>query len=62
MNRLLSRLRAFAADRNGGTVIEYGLITALIVIGLIVAVTSMGNSSKAMYDNLDSKWDAATGD
>ena len=56
-----SSLYLFVRAKRGATAIEYGLIAVLIVIGLIVAVTAVGNSSKAMYNDLDSQWDAAAG-
>ncbi|MGV8955871.1 MAG: Flp family type IVb pilin, partial [Cypionkella sp.] len=34
----------FAQDESGATAIEYGLIAALISVGIIVAVTALGNS------------------
>lgn len=54
-------LKTFWTNRHGGTVIEYAMIAALITLGLIVAITSIGNSTKAMYENLDSHWDDAAG-
>tara|TARA_Y100000052_G_scaffold13882_1_gene13439 strand:- start:97925 stop:98116 length:192 start_codon:yes stop_codon:yes gene_type:complete len=54
--RLFSR---FLKDKSGGNVIEYSMIAALVVIGLLAAMNAIGNSTKSMYDNLDEKWDAA---
>ncbi len=36
----------FAGDESGVTVIEYGLIAALVVIGIISAVSSIGTTLK----------------
>ena len=58
---LRPRLRAFIRDESGATSIEYGLIAALITIGLVAAFSSFGQSSQQMYENLDAKWDAASG-
>lgn len=55
----LSRLRSFYKDVSGGQVIEYAMIAALIVVGLLVALNSIGTSTKAMYENLDAHWDDA---
>ncbi len=52
-------IRRFASDRRGGTVIEYALIISLITFGLIAAIISIGNSTRAMYENLDAHWDDA---
>ena len=51
----------FWACRSGGQIIEYSMICALIVVGLLVAMNSIGDSTKSMYENLDEKWDAASG-
>lgn len=58
---LMSSLRAFIKNKDGGHVIEYAMIAALIVVGLLVAINSIGESTKAMYENLDSHWDDAAG-
>ncbi len=54
-------LLSFWRNQCGGTAIEYGLIAALIVVGLLVALNSIGKSTQSMYENLDSEWDAAQG-
>ena len=56
-----SLLRKLIGDERGATSIEYGLIAALITIGLVAAFTSLGQSSQDMYENLDAKWDEASG-
>lgn len=51
MSNFISAVKAFAADENGVTAIEYGLIAALV--GLVVAggATILGNDiSKAFTD------------
>lgn len=57
----VSRLRKLHKDKSGGQVIEYAMIAALIVVGLLVALNSIGESTKAMYENLDDHWDDAAG-
>ncbi|MBI1251690.1 MAG: Flp family type IVb pilin [Alphaproteobacteria bacterium] len=39
----------FINDRDGHTAIEYGMIAALICIGIIAALTSMGSSVEHMF-------------
>ena len=34
----------FINDENGATAIEYGLIAALVAVGLIVALSVLGNN------------------
>ncbi|MFC6198923.1 Flp family type IVb pilin [Ponticaulis profundi] len=57
----MSFLQNFWLNTRGGQVVEYALIGGLIVILLLSALNAIGSSTKAMYDNLDSKWDAASG-
>ncbi len=42
-------IKAFAMDRSGATAIEYGLIAALIAVGIIGAATTMGNVISAKF-------------
>ncbi len=46
MKTLLSR---FAQDQSGATAIEYGLIAALIAVGIIAAVTTVGGNLKTTF-------------
>ena len=39
----------FIADEDGATAIEYGLITALIAVGLIVAFMAFGESLLGLF-------------
>lgn len=43
---------ALLRNRDGGTAIEYAMIAALIAIGLITSLTSMGLSVEQMYADL----------
>jgi Flp pilus assembly protein, pilin Flp len=54
-------MKSIWRNREGGQTVEYALIAALIVVGLLTALNAIGTSTKAMYDNLDSKWDEAGG-
>jgi pilus assembly protein Flp/PilA len=45
-------LQRFAADDAGATAIEYGLIAALISIGVIAASRSMGSQISATFNTL----------
>ena len=37
-------VKSFAADQSGATAIEYGLIAAMIAMGIVAAAGSVGNS------------------
>jgi len=42
----------FAQDESGATAIEYGLIAALISVGIIVAVSTLGNNLGATFNKI----------
>lgn len=46
---MISMLKKFAADQNGATAIEYGLIAALIAVVIIGALTTVGTSLNANF-------------
>ncbi len=50
--RKLCRLRS---DKRGATVIEYGLIAALIIIAIMGALRSLGGGSNGMWGKLDNQ-------
>jgi len=44
-------IKAFIRDERGATVIEYGLIAALISIALIASTAVFGDSLQALFNN-----------
>lgn len=46
-------LRTFAADEQGATAIEYGLIAAIIGVGGIASLQSLKNSLNAMFGQVN---------
>ncbi len=42
-------------DRRGATAIEYGLILAFVVIGMIVGLTALGGATSGMWNNVSDK-------
>lgn len=40
----------FAQDESGATAIEYGLIAALISVGIILAATALGDSLAGIFN------------
>lgn len=55
-------LAQFAKDESGATAIEYGLIAALIAVGIIVAATFLGGSLSTLFNKIGTKMsNAATG-
>ena len=50
--RLMKALSNVREDEDGVTAIEYGLIAALIAIVIIVAVTAVGTSLTAVFQEI----------
>jgi len=46
-------LRRFAADRRAATAIEYGLITGLVALGAIMAISQFGGSVDGMFNRVE---------
>ena len=55
MNAIRKTLRKLCADRRGATAIEYGLIVALIALGMMGGLSVLGDSSDGMWGNLSTK-------
>ncbi len=45
----------FAKDESGATAIEYGLIAALISVGIIVAVSTLGGTLQGVFERIDTE-------
>jgi pilus assembly protein Flp/PilA len=52
MNKMVSAVKAFVADENGVTAIEYGLIAALVGVAIVTAVTALGGSLKTTFNDI----------
>ncbi|HEY4126007.1 MAG TPA: Flp family type IVb pilin [Rhizomicrobium sp.] len=44
-----SHLKAFAANESGATAIEYALLAAMITVGTIAAITSIGTTLSGTF-------------
>ncbi len=42
----------FLNDESGATAIEYGLIAALIAVGIIAAATALGGSLSSLFESI----------
>jgi pilus assembly protein Flp/PilA len=42
----------FAQDESGATAIEYGLIAALISVGIILAASTLGGNLGTLFNNI----------
>lgn len=47
--------RSYAEDESGATAIEYGLIAALIGVGIIGGLKTLAGDSESMWGELESK-------
>jgi pilus assembly protein Flp/PilA len=52
MTKFLSAVRKFVVAQEGATMIEYGLMLALIAVVCLVAVTQVGTGANAMYTSV----------
>lgn len=46
----------FMKDTSGVTSIEYGLIAAIVAVGIVVSLTLLGDDLKASYDDTASRF------
>jgi pilus assembly protein Flp/PilA len=49
-----SHLRAFAQNESGATAIEYALIATIITVGIITALTTIGNTLATTFQEVSS--------
>ncbi|MGZ3505501.1 MAG: Flp family type IVb pilin [Vulcanimicrobiaceae bacterium] len=48
---MLDTLKKFVRDDEGATMVEYGLMVALIAVVCIIAVTTIGQHLSTMFNN-----------
>ncbi len=49
----MKKLIRFLKDEDGVTAIEYGLIAALIAVGIIAAVTAVGEKLQETFETIE---------
>lgn len=52
LNKLIAKIQAYAADKDGATAIEYGLIAGGISLAIVAAVFAFGDDLKTMFNSL----------
>jgi pilus assembly protein Flp/PilA len=57
---IFNMLQNFIDDDGGATAIEYGLIAALIAVGIIAAATALGGSLSDMFNRISTRLNSAT--
>ncbi len=50
----------FANDESGATAIEYGLIAALIAVGIIAAATTLGTNLSGLFTGIGTRLSTET--
>ncbi|MBN3783318.1 Flp family type IVb pilin [Burkholderia sp. Ac-20345] len=58
MSRIIEKIAWFIQDQDGVTAIEYGLIAALITIGIVVALTTVGTDLKTVFSTVAADLDS----
>lgn len=48
-------LQNLGADERGATAVEYGLILALIVMGMLSALSGFANAATTMWNDIEQK-------
>ncbi len=56
---MLKMIQRLAADRKGGTAIEYGLIASIIVVTLVASFIQLSNTTTGMWGNINTKMERA---
>ena len=52
MKKLVQASKKFWRDESGVTAIEYGLIAALIALGIIAGATALGGKLSTLFTNI----------
>lgn len=56
----MTTVARFVNDESGATAIEYGLIAALIAVGIIAAATTLGNGLSNIFEAIGGRLDNAS--
>jgi pilus assembly protein Flp/PilA len=57
---MLNHVRTFARDESGATMIEYGLIAALVAVAAIVALQALGTSISSLFSSVATKMNSVS--
>jgi pilus assembly protein Flp/PilA len=52
MKQFITRVRNFSTQEDGATMVEYGLMVALIAVVCLVAVTALGVNIAAIFQQI----------
>ena len=54
MYHLLNLMKRFVEDEEGATVVEYGILVALIIAACIIIIGVLGNKIENLYESANS--------
>jgi pilus assembly protein Flp/PilA len=57
---MIKQIKNFVKDESGATMIEYGLIAALVSVAAIIALTALGTSLSGMFQGVADQVTAVT--
>ena len=57
----MSFLKTFLSDESGATMIEYGLVAALVSVAAIIALQILGSELQTIFNTVSSYLSAASG-
>ena len=56
MKALSKKLLIMFRDLRASTVVEYGLLIALLVLAIFAAISALGNPTQTNYENVANMW------
>lgn len=59
MSKFIQQAGRFVRDEDSVTAIEYGLIAALIAVGIILALSTIGKDLKTVFSTIAADLDSA---
>jgi pilus assembly protein Flp/PilA len=59
MKRLIREFENFIHDESGATAIEYGLLAALVALGITVGATALGTELGLFFDRIATRLSTA---
>ncbi|MFK3739458.1 Flp family type IVb pilin [Massilia sp. TN1-12] len=61
MSKFMSAVKAFVADENGVTAIEYGLMAALVGLAIVAGATALGKDLENAFKSIGTRLTTAIG-
>lgn len=52
---MINLIKTFSKDESGATAIEYGLIAALVAVGLVTALTTLGTDLAGIFGDVSTE-------